>query len=94
MGGTVSSEGARDETVITRMRSEIATLRFLQRRTGSYSSRIQRFRQRISIMESVEGMRMTYFLALNKIKGRMLDHVCQELARIHLELLSHPSNTI
>jgi Phosphotransferase enzyme family len=88
-----------DETTLARMRSEIATIQFLRRHTKipvpalvGYNVNEDDF-PLFMIMESVEGMRMTYLLALD-IPPRILDQVCKDLARIHLELLSHPSGRI
>jgi hypothetical protein len=37
---------------------------------------------------------MIYLLATAKCDGPILDRVCRDLARIHIELLSHPSDKI
>lgn len=88
-----------DETTLTRMRSEIATIQFLHRHTKipvpemvGYNTNENDF-PLFMILESVEGMRMTYLLALD-IPPHILDQVCKDLARIHRELLSHPSSHI
>src|SRR5947207_1941285 len=88
-----------DETTLARMRSEIATIKFLHRHTkipvpaiAGYNANENDF-PLFMIMESVEGMRMTYLLALD-IPPHILDQVCKDLARIHLQLLSHPSGRI
>ena len=88
-----------DETTLARMRSEIATIQFLYRHTKipvpaivGYNASENDF-PLFMITESVEGMRMTYLLALD-IPPHILDRVCRDLTRIHLELLSHPSDRI
>lgn len=45
------------------------------------------------ILESVENIQMNVFLAID-ISSHLLDRVFKDLARIHLEFLSHPSNRI
>ena len=81
------------------MQSEIATMQFLHQHTKipvpalvGYNANKNDF-PLFMIMESVEGMRMTYLLALD-IPPHIIDQVCKDLVRIHLELLSHPFGRI
>lgn len=89
-----------DETTLTRLRSEIATIQFLHRRTNvpvpaliGYNVNDDHEFPLFMIMESVEGMRMTYLLTLD-LPQFIIEQVCRDLVRIHMELLSHPSDRI
>ena len=88
-----------DDTTLARMRSEIATMQFLHQYTKvpvpgviGYNENENDF-PLFMILESVEGIRMSAFLAID-VPPHLLDRVFKDLSRIHLELLSHPSDRI
>jgi len=88
-----------DQTTIRKLRSEVATLRFLGEKTtvpvpkvigyGEGDSELPPF----MIMENIAGMRMAIALGRD-IPVSIFNKIFKQLAAIQLELLSHPANRI
>lgn len=88
-----------DQTTIRKLRSEVATLRFLAKKTkvpvpkvigyGEGDNEVPPF----VIMENIPGIRMSIAMARD-IPAQFFNEMFKQLAAIQLELLSHPADRI
>lgn len=86
-----------DETTLGRMRSEVATLKFLRTTMVPVPAVIGYYDGNefppFMILESIDGIRMNLLWAVD-VGPSIFDRIAKDLARIQLELLSYPSNCI
>ena len=95
MGRAIPFDG--DETTLRRMRSEIATLKFLNTTMVPVPTVIGYYDGTefplFMILESIDGVRLNSLWTVD-VGPLLFDRIAKDLARIQIELLSYLSNCI